>query len=407
MGWRKTVSAREFDVIVYGASGFTGRLVAEYLAKQDETRWAMAGRSRSKLEAVRDEVGAPSDTPIITANADDPASLEAMTARAKVVLTTVGPYQLYGEPLVAACVKTGTDYVDLCGEPNWMAEMIAKYEGAARQSGARIVFSCGFDSIPFDCGVYFLQGLARQRYGAPAPRVRGRVRKMKGTFSGGTMASMLATIDAQKRDRDLMKKLRNPFLLAGGRGAEQPEQNKPVYDSDLGAWATPFVMASINTKNVHRTNALLGHAYGRDFTYSEMQMTGKGEAGEKRAKAAANQMLMLMGALAFPPTRWLLTSFALPKPGQGPNKEARESGHYEVLFVADAAGGQVRASVSGDKDPGYGSTSKMIAEAALCLAREIPRERTPGGFWTPAAAMGETLIERLTQRAGLAFTAID
>ncbi|HRK65068.1 MAG TPA: saccharopine dehydrogenase, partial [Terricaulis sp.] len=281
------------------------------------------------------------------------------------------------------------------------------YETAAKQSGARIVFSCGFDSIPFDSGVYFVQNIARQRFGAPALRVRGRVRKMKGTFSGGTMASMLATIDAQKRDPDLMKKMRNPFLLAGERGAAQPEQNKPAFDSDLETWATPFVMASINTKNVHRTNALLGYPYGRDFTYSEMQMTGKGAAGEKRAKAAANGMLMLMAGLAFAPTRWLLKTFALPKPGQGPNKEARETGHYEVLFVADGAGGQVRASVAGDKDPGYGSTSKMISEAALCLARDIDRARTPGGIWTAAAAMGETLIERLAARAGLTFKALD
>lgn len=398
------MSEREFDVIVYGASGFTGRLVAEYLAKIGETRWAMAGRGRAKLESVRDEVGAAKSTPIIIADAADAASLEAMTARAKVVITTVGPYQLYGEPLVVACVKTGTDYVDLCGEPNWMAEMIAKYEGAAKQSGARIVFSCGFDSIPFDCGVFFLQELAREKLGAPVPHVRGRVRKMKGTFSGGTMASMLATIKAQAHDPDLMKKLRNPFLLAGEKGAAQPEQNKPVHDADLDAWATPFVMAPINTKNVHRTNALLGYPYGREFTYSEMQMTGKGAAGEKRAKAAANGTLMLLAALAFPPTRWLLTSFALPKPGQGPNKEQRETGHYEALFVGDGAGGkQIRASVAGDKDPGYGSTSKMIAQAALCLARDVDRSQTPGGIWTPAAAMGQPLIARLQAHAGLAF----
>ena len=402
------MSEREFDVIVYGASGFTGQLVAEYLTARGETRWAMAGRSRSKLEAVRDELGAHKDTPIITADAADAASLEAMAARAKVVLTTVGPYQLYGEPLVGACVKSGTDYVDLCGEPNWMAEMIAKYERAAKESGARIVFSCGFDSIPFDCGVYFLQQQAKARSGAPSPRIRARVRKMKGTFSGGTMASMLATIDAQKRDPSLAKRLRDPFLLGGERGPPQPAGDKPVYDADLNAWATPFVMASINTKNVHRSNALLGHAYGRDFTYSEMQMTGSGEAGEKRAKAAANQMLMLLVLLAFAPTRWALKTFALPKPGQGPNKEARESGLYEVLFVGDlAGGGQVRASVAGDKDPGYGSTSKMIAEAALCLARDIGRETAPGGVWTPAAAMGETLIARLQARAGLTFKALD
>jgi short subunit dehydrogenase-like uncharacterized protein len=322
------------------------------------------------------------------------------------MLSTVGPYQLYGEPLIAACVKTGTDYVDLCGEPTWMAEMIAKYDGMAKRSGARIVFSCGFDSIPFDCGVYFLQQLAEARFGAPAPRVRGRVRKMRGTFSGGTMASMLATIDAQKRDPSLARKMQDPFLLAGERGAKQPDGTQPVHDGDLNAWATPFVMAPINTKNVHRTNALLGHRYGRDFSYSEMQMTGSGESGRKRANAAASQMKTLMTLLAFAPTRWALKTFALPKPGQGPSKEARETGHYDVLFVGDFPDGrQVRASVSGDKDPGYGSTSKMIAEAALCLAREVEREQTPGGVWTPAAAMGQALIDRLQARAGLSFVA--
>lgn len=395
------MSAREFDVIVYGASGFTGRLVAEYLAKQGETRWAMAGRSARKLEAVRDEIGADADTPILAADAGDSAALEAMAARAKVVLTTVGPYQLYGEPLLAACVKTGTDYVDLCGEPNWMAAMIAKYEAQARESRARIVFSCGFDSIPFDCGVLYVQQLARARFGAPGVHVRGRVRVMKGTFSGGTLASMLATLDAGKRDPSVVKLMRDPFALSPERGPRQPRDDGPHFDEDLNAWAAPFVMAPINTKNVHRTNALLGYAYGRNFTYSEMQSTGAGAASEKHAKTAANQAKLQMALLAFPPSRALLRAFALPKPGQGPSKAAREAGRYEVLFAADSDAGQVRASVSGDMDPGYGSTSKMISEAAICLAQEC--ENTPGGIWTPAAAMGEALIARLQARAGLVF----
>lgn len=408
MGGSEDVSEREFDVIVYGASGFTGRLVAEYLAKRSETRWAMAGRSRGKLEAVRNEVGAPADTPILTADASDAASLEALAKRTKVILTTVGPYQLYGEPLVAACAKTGTDYVDLCGEPNWMAEMIAKYSDAAKQSGARIVFSCGFDSIPFDCGVYFLQREAKARFGAPAQRVRGRVRKMKGTFSGGTMASMLATLEAGKRDPNIVKLMRDPFALSPERGAQQPRGDAPLHDEDLNAWATPFVMASINTKNVHRTNALLGHAYGRDFTYDEMQMTGRGAEGEKRAKAAAGQAQMQMALLAFGPTRAFLRTFALPKPGEGPNKEQRETGFYDVLFAGTLADGKaLRAAVTGDRDPGYGSTSKMIAESALCLARDVDRTQTSGGIWTPGAAMGDPLIARLEANAGLTFKIVD
>jgi len=397
------MSEREFDVIVYGASGFTGRLVAEYLGKQRETRWAMAGRDRTKLEAVRTEINAPLSTPIIEANARDVASLDAMARRAKVVISTVGPYQLYGEPLVAACANAGADYVDLCGEPNWIAEMIAKYDGPAKQSGARIVISCGFDSIPFDCGVFYLQKLARERLGAPAQRVRGRVRVMKGDFSGGTLASMLATMDAGKRDPNVAKLMRDPFALSPERGPSQPRGDAPLHDADIDAWAAPFVMAPINTKNVHRTNALLGYAYGRDFTYDEMVGTGSGAQGEKRARAAAKAAQTQMVLLALPPTRALLRTFVLPKPGQGPSRAAREAGRYDVLFVGDNASGQVRASVAGDMDPGYGSTSKMISEAALCLARDVSREQTPGGVWTPAAAMGDALITRLTARAGLTF----
>lgn len=398
---------REFDLIVYGATGFTGRLVAEYLlgayGAGGNVRWALAGRSRNKLETVRDGLGAPHDVPLIAADAADSASLEAMASRTKVVLTTVGPYQLYGEPLLAACVASGTDYVDLCGEPGWMAAMIPRYEAQAKASGARIVFSCGFDSIPFDCGVLFLQHHAKQRYGDAAPRVRGRVRTMKGGFSGGTIASMFATMEAAKRDPTLPALMRNPYaLVSNPPSARQSSGAGALHDSDIDVWSAPFIMAVINTKNVHRTNALLNYAYGRDFAYDEMQIMGAGAAGEKRAKAAVGQAQMQTALLAFAPTRALLRRFALPKPGQGPSKHERETGSYEVLFVGDFPGGRsLHAIIAGDKDPGYGSTSKMISEAALCLARDV--EQTPGGIWTPAAAMGEALIARLQAKAGLTF----
>jgi short subunit dehydrogenase-like uncharacterized protein len=401
------VSTKEFDVVVYGATGFTGRLVAEHLLKvygaEGQVRWAMAGRSREKLVAVAAEIGAPANLPLIEANASDPASLDRVAQRANVVITTVGPYQIYGENLVAACARNGTDYVDLCGEPNWMAEMIRKYEPEAKQSGARIVFSCGFDSIPFDCGVWFVQQEAQRRFGQPAQRVRGRVRKMKGTFSGGTLASMLATLDAVRRDRKLAALLADPFALSPERLAPQPPGDAVIYDEDIPSWSAPFVMAMINTKNVHRSNALAGYPYGRDFAYDEMMLTGDGEKGNKRARAALSQSRTQSALLTFGPTRALLRAFALPKPGQGPTKAQRESGSYEVLFVGDTRDGRsLRAAVSGDKDPGYGSTSKMIAEAALCL-NDTPREATPGGVWTPAAAMRDALIARLQERAGLRF----
>ena len=332
-------TSAEFDVIIYGASGYTGRLVAEYMQKQygagGDVSWAMAGRSEDKLAAVRDEIGVSSDIPLVVADAADPAQVKAMAERAKCICTTVGPYQLYGEPLVAACAETGTDYVDLCGEPGWMHDMINKYDAKAKETGARIVFSCGFDSIPFDLGVQFLQETAKEKLGAAVPRAKGRMRAMEGKFSGGTAASLGATMAALKDDPDLLMILANPFSLANGfQGPEQPAGNKPEYDEDLGSWAAPFIMAPINTKNVHRSNALMGHPYGEDFVYDEMMLTGPGEEGEQVAKFIA--------------TTDMLGGDDAPKPGEGPTKEERENGHYDAMFVGYAADGKkVVVSVKG------------------------------------------------------------
>jgi short subunit dehydrogenase-like uncharacterized protein len=387
-------SSSKFDIVVYGATGFTGQLVAEYLAAhytgKSDPKWAMAGRSLDKLASVRDTIGAPADTPLIVADASDPASLKAMVDQTRSVLTTVGPYQLYGSELVAACATTGTDYLDLCGEPVWMRQMIDAHESAAQSSGARIVFSCGFDSLPFELGVFFCQETAKKVLGAPASRVKGRVRAMKGTFSGGTAASIKATFAAAAKDLSLVALLKNPFVLTPGfEGPKQPPGNKPLFDQDLDAWTAPFVMATINTRNVHRSNLLMGFPYGKDFVYDEMVLTGPGEKGEANAKrvVAANTEMGGPGG---------------PKPGEGPSKEERESGLYDLLFVALAPDGrQVRVAVRGDRDPGYGSTSKMIAECAVCLLRDTPG--IPGGIWTPGAAMGNALIKRLVDHAGLTF----
>ena len=384
----------EFDIVVFGATGFTGRLVAEHLLERygvgGALSWAMAGRSLDKLVAVRDAIGAPEATPLIQADTTDRASLDAMVGRAGAVITTAGPYQLYGEPLVAACAASGTDYLDLCGEPPWMRRMIDSYDEAARASGARILFSCGFDSIPFELGVFKVQAAARAKFGACAPRVIGRVQKMQGGFSGGTAASLMATLDSA-RDPAIRALLTDPFSLTPGfRGAEQPRGMAPVHDEALGSWAAPFIMASINTRNVHRSNLLQGQPYGTAFVYDEMMSTGPGEAGEAMAKAIASAPSPLAGENA-------------PKPGEGPSREERDSGFYEVLFVAfDGTGRDVRAVVTGDRDPGYGSTSKMIAETAVCLLHASPPPR--GGVWTPGAALGEALIERLTTHAGMEFT---
>jgi short subunit dehydrogenase-like uncharacterized protein len=387
-------ASSKFDIIVYGATGFTGQLVAEYLATQyrddKALKWAMAGRSLDKLKSVRDAIGASADTPLIAADSSDVDSLKAMIGQTKSVVSTVGPYQLYGSDLVAACAVSGTDYIDLCGEPVWMRQMIDAHQAAAERSGARIVFSCGFDSLPFELGVFYCQEAAKQAFGAPAQRVKGRVRGMKGTFSGGTYASIKATFTAATKDLSLVALLKNPFALTPGfEGPKQPPGNKPVFDEELDSWTAPFVMSTINTRSIHRSNMLMGFPYGRDFIYDEMVLTGPGEQGQANAKlvmAANNKM----------------SGNEAPKPGEGPSKEERETGSYDLLFVALAPDGrQVDIAVKGDRDPGYGATSKMIAECAICLLRDTREVRA--GIWTPGAAMGDRLIKRLAAQAGMTF----
>jgi short subunit dehydrogenase-like uncharacterized protein len=384
----------KFDIIVYGATGFTGQLVAEYLAKhytgKDDPKWAMAGRSLEKLASVRDAIGAPADTALIVADASDPASLKAMVDQTRSVISTVGPYQLYGNDLLAACVASGTDYFDLCGEPIWMRQMIDKHEAAAKASGARIVFSCGFDSVPFELGAFFVQEEAKRVFGAPASRVKGRVRDMRGTLSGGTAASGRATFEAVAKDLSLVAILNDPFALTPGfSGPKQPKGNKVAFEEDLQSWTAPFTMALVNTRNVHRSNMLMGFPYGKEFVYDEMVLTGPGEKGEANARkvvAANNEK----------------TGPNARKPGEGPSKEERENGLYDLLYIAVAPDGrEIRVAVKGDRDPGYGSTSKMISECAVCLLRDT--SEVPAGIWTPGAAMGNKLIRRLVDHAGLTF----
>ena len=386
---------RPFDIVVYGATGYTGRLVAEYLAhhyKGTGPKWAMAGRSMAKLAEVRLSVGAPADTPLIEANSDDPASMAALAQSTRVVLTTVGPYQLYGEPLLKACVAAGTDYADLCGEPAWMRQMIDAYHAQAQTSGARIAFSSGFDSIPFDLGVLMLQKAATARFGAPAPRVKGRVRGMAGTFSGGTAASLTETMKAVARNPKLIPILQSPFgLTPGFEGPSQPKGLIPEYEDSVGKWAAPFIMATINTKNVHRTNFLLGHPYGEDFKYDEMLLTSAGELGQKAAHAIGEMLKNPFGAKP-------------PKPGEGPSAEERENGFYDVLFIGEYPDGQsLRYGVKGRYDPGYGSTSRMLAETGIALLSCT----AAGAVSTPGALLGEALVARLIEHAEITFAVED
>ena len=385
------MSDKSLDVVIYGATGFTGKLVVEYMQENygndESVSWAIAGRSEEKLKAVSEDLKVGSNVPHLLVDSNDTDSIESMVKQTKCVLTTVGPYQLYGAKILQQCVIHGVDYVDLCGEPGWMHEMINEYSNQAKETGARIVFSCGFDSIPFDLGVYFLQKEVIAQHGQPAPNVRGRVRAMNGEFSGGTAASLGATMTSLKEKPELFEVLINPFALSDGfTGPEQAQDSKPVYDEKLETWVAPFFMAPINTKNVHRSNVLMDHLYGEDFCYNEMWVQGPGEEGKAAAEFVAS-----MNPLA-----------DAPAPGEGPSKESRDNGNYDVLFCADLADGlTIQAAVSGDMDPGYGSTSKMITESAICLVKECPE--LVGGIYTPAPAMGEKLIARLQANAGLDF----
>jgi short subunit dehydrogenase-like uncharacterized protein len=404
-----TAMSQKFDLILFGATGFTGRLVAEYLLARHgvglELNWALAGRSQARLLELRQQIGAPATLPVLEADATDAAALRGLVRQARVVISTVGPYQRHGQALVTACAEAGTDYVDRCGEPAWMAQMIGQLQAPAQASGARIVFSCGFDSVPFDLGVVYAHTESMRRHGLPLVRVQGRVRLMKGGMSGGTVASALATFEAMGRDKAVGRLMADPFALTPGfRGPLQPDGEGAAWDEATQSWSGPFVMATINTKNVHRTNALRGHPWGRDFVYDERQLTGDGEAGRKRALALARNARWQNLLLGLAPTRGLLRRWVLPKPGQGPSLAQREAGRYELLFSGETAEGQaLQALVKGDRDPGYGSTSKMIAECALCLLRDVNHGMTAGGVWTPGAAMGMALVRRLEAHAGLSF----
>ena len=380
----------KYDFVIYGATGFTGKLVVEYAINQyannNEISWAIAGRNNEKLEHVQEKYNLPSNIGKIVVDSNDQNSIDEMVSQTKCVLTTVGPYQLYGEKIIKTCISTGTDYVDLCGEPGFMHKIISECSVEAKETGARIVFSCGFDSIPFDLGVLFVQEEVMAKLNKYASSVRGRVRAMNGEFSGGTAASMKATMAALQSNPELINILVNPHALCDGmQGVQQDDDSKPIYDEELDTWVAPFFMAPINTKNIHRSNKLMNHIYGENFKYNEMWIQGPGEEGK-----AAAEFISTMNPLG-----------DAPKPGDGPSRESRENGNYDVLFCADVDGETIKASVSGDMDPGYGSTSKMITESAVCLVKDC--ENLAGGIYTPAASMGKKLIKRLESSAGLTF----
>lgn len=400
--------SKEFDIIIWGATGFTGRLVAEYIFKNyssEKLNWAIAGRDKKKLINVRDEI-ADENIPIIIADSFDEVSLTKMTQKTKVICSTVGPYSKYGSLLVKSCIKTNTHYCDLAGEAQWIRKIVDTYHQEAKNQKTRIVNSCGFDSIPSDIGVYFIHKNLPD-INIKLDKISMRVSGFKGSLSGGTYASMNNIITEASKDSLIRKILTNPYGLnpEGQRsGPDKRDLNKVKYDEDSKSWIAPFMMAGINTKIVRRSNALSNYSYGKNFTYDESVMTGDGFRGRIRAIISVLPLIFLSAKPGSLLKR--IFNFFSPKPGQGPNENERENGYYSMRFYIrynDKSRALVR--VTGDRDPGYGSTSKMLAESAICLSKDSLKDTY--GVITPSIAMGDQILDRLQAKAGLTFKFIE
>ncbi len=424
---------RAYTVVLYGATSFVGQITAHYLAqflteqkadnKSKSVTWAIAGRDADKLKKLQDEIaskqiaskqGDQADkVAIIIANSDDEASLDAMTKQTQVMISTVGPYLKYGEPLIKSCAQNGTDYVDLTGEAIFIKDMLDKYQDSAKQSGARIVNSCGFDSIPSDLGVYFTQQQAEAQFNQACDTIHMRVKAAKGGLSGGTVASMATIFEEVGKDKARRKQVANPYLLNDDTDAPNVRQKnvgKPEYDDKHKRWLAPFVMASINTRIVHRSNQLLSYEYGREFKYDEAMWMQDGTKGKLMSYGLSIGLLGFASAMMFKPSRELLSKHVLPKSGSGPSKSEQENGFFDIRFFGKTAEQDtmsISTKVTGDRDPGYGSTSRMLTQSALCLAQDISHDEVAGGFWTPASVMGNKLMQRLEDYAGLSFEVVD
>jgi short subunit dehydrogenase-like uncharacterized protein len=407
---------RAFDLVVFGATGFTGRLVAEYLAGRPgpHPRIALAGRSRQKLESVRAGLpAAAQEWPVVEADTTDADSLRRLAVSTRVVVTTVGPYGLYGLPLVEACATAGTHYADLTGEVLFMRESIERYDAVAQQSGARIVHACGFDSIPSDLGVWDLAQCVAADEQGELTDTTFVVTGMKGGVSGGTLASGRAELAAVRADPAKRAVTADPYSLSPNREAEpdlgdESDVRGTFSDTHAEQWVAPFVMGAINTRVVRRSNALLAYRYGRRFRYREVMGLGTGpDAPVKGAALAAGLggMAALLGSNVTGGAADAVAGRVLPKPGEGPDEEARRAGFFRIdIITTTSTGARYVERVAAQGDPGYGATCVMIGEAGLCLAEDIDRLPGVAGVLTPATAFDGVLVERL-RRAGMTFEA--
>ncbi|MDO5769573.1 MAG: saccharopine dehydrogenase NADP-binding domain-containing protein [Psychrobacter sp.] len=415
--------SRDYTLVLYGATSFVGQITARYLTQflsqshaAEPIRWAIAGRNKDKLERLKNQLGQLSDMnkvsadalpDIIIADSEDDTSLDTLCQRSKLVISTVGPYLKYGEPMIRACVNNGTDYVDLTGEAIFIKDMMDKYHDKAVKTGARIVNACGFDSIPSDLGVYFTQQQAKIQFDAPCSAIQMRVKAAKGGLSGGTISSMATIFAEVSKDKSRRKQLANPYLLnqdSNPPTTRQPTHNLPSFDKDHERWLAPFIMDTINTRIVHHSNQLLGYAYGRQFKYDEAMWMPVGLKGRAMSYGLSGAIGGFAAAMSFEKSRDILLNHVLPKSGDGPSPDDQKNGYFDLRFFGQVANDkQISTKVTGDKDPGYGSTSQMLAQAALCLVQDIDKETIGGGFWTPASAMGSALLERLQHNAGIKF----
>jgi len=407
------MSNKDFDIILFGATSFVGKILCNYLVNEHhepDLKWAMAARSQNKLAELKNSLGEAAESiPTLVADSSNEADMRGLSDQAALIISTVGPYALYGELLVKSCAETGTDYCDLTGEAQWIRRMLTKYEAAAEASGARIVNSCGFDSIPSDLGVKYLQDQAMARFGQYCRKVKMRVKATKGGASGGTIASGVNAFKEAAGDKELRKEMRDPYSICPSDHGNTARQHTVdlEYDEDFQAWVGPFIMAAINTRIVLRSNALHKPPYHPEFLYDEGTLTGDGDKGKKRARSLSRGTTLGGVVMAVAPLRWVALKF-LPKPGEGPSPQEQLDGFYDLRFYGETeAGESISVKVYGDRDPGYGSTSKMLAQAGISLCKEVSREQRGGGFWTPATVFDERLFERLEKHAGLSFEVLD
>ena len=404
------MSEKEFDIVIFGATSFVGQIICRYLVNEStepNLKWGISGRSQLKLRQLKLSLGESAQAvPIFVADSFDEDALNKLCARTNLIISTVGPYALYGDALVKACTQSGTDYCDLTGEPQWIKRMISLYEDDAKNSGARIVNCCGFDSIPSDIGVKFLQQEAYRKFGTKCDKVRLRVKAIRGGASGGTIASGINTLASAAKDSNLRRELKDPYSLCppGHQNMVRQDEISVAYDNEFKSWVGPFIMAAINTRVVLRSNALIEPSYAVQFKYDEGFLTGDGHKGQKKAKRLVRLSKVSMGLLSMPLVRSLLTRYVLPKPGEGPSLDQQNSGFYDFRFFGRTQhGDEIKVKVTGDKDPGYGSTAKMLTQAGISLVKDVSKEEVPGGFWTPAAVFNDDLTNRLITNAGLSF----